>query len=103
MIILPKEDGVGALPVAPTAALVRKMEESHGSLYVMTDRLIDGSLPLSSIIEILKIVYRHAGSETPDGVLDEFILQQPCTEMLSSVLLGILQPVEKGKLSEEAL
>ncbi len=78
-------------PLTISLPLITALEEAHGSLYQIAEGLLDKSLPLSAMIDMLKIIYRHAGCE----IADEFILQQPCTEILITVLLDILEPVER--------
>ena len=78
-----------------TLSLISEMEEAYGSLYKIAESLLDKSLPLSSMIGILKMLYRYAGCKIPEAELDDFFLRQPCTELLTSVLLDILEPIDR--------
>jgi hypothetical protein len=44
------------------------------------------------MVEIVKRFYRHAGFE---AVPDDFLLQQPCAEILITFLLEVLGPIER--------
>jgi hypothetical protein len=82
--------------LAFTLKLVEALESAHGSLYEVAEGLLDKSLPLSEMVDILKTLYRHAGCETEDEALGDFLLSQPCTEILITMLLEILEPVERA-------
>lgn len=76
----------------PDFALVAALEAEHGSLYEMASDLFDKTLPLSEMIEVVGKLFRHAGARvTPD-----FLLGQPCAEILIQFLLAVLEPVEKS-------
>ncbi|MFH1158062.1 MAG: hypothetical protein V1721_04160 [Pseudomonadota bacterium] len=87
-------------PLEVNLKLIAEMEGSYGSLYQIAERLLDKSLPVSSMIGVIKMLYRHAGCGIPDEALDDFLLRQPCTELLTSVLLDILEPIEGGMMPE---
>ena len=72
--------------------LIAAVEEGYGSLYALAEDLLEKTLPLSEMVEIVKTLYRHAGCET---ARDDFLLQQPCTEILITFLLDILGPIER--------
>ena len=94
MTVLPGYDQP-SYPLRITLSLIAEMEGTYGSIYQMAENLLDKSLPLSTIIGVLKMLYRHAECEISEDVLDDFLLQQPCTELLTSVLLDILEPIER--------
>lgn len=75
--------------------LIAAIEKDHGSLYRMAENLLEQSLPFSTMAAILKIIYRYAGCKMPEDELDDFILRQPCAELLGTILLEILEPVER--------
>jgi hypothetical protein len=77
----------------PSLKLVAALENAHGSLYLLAEDLLEKSLPLSEMVEIVKALYRYAGC---DEELDDFLLQQPCTEILITFLLEVLGPVERA-------
>lgn len=89
MTILPEPEGSYTLKIS--LALIAAIENNHGSIYQLAEKLLDKSLGLAVIISVLKSVYRAAGRD----VAEEFLLQQPCAELLTSVLLDILGPVER--------
>ena len=90
MISLPGPDRV--FTFKPSLQLISDLESVHGSLYELAEDLLEKTLPLSEMVEVVKTLYRHAGC---DGEIDDFLLQQPCTEMLITFLLEVLGPVEK--------
>lgn len=94
MIVLPGFDK-SSYPLKITLSFISETEEAYGSLYKIAESLLDKSLPLSTMIGILKIIYRHAGCKVPEAELDPFFLRQPCTELLTSVLLDILEPIDR--------
>jgi len=94
MIVLPGLDQP-SYPLRITLSLIAEMEGTYGSLYQLAESLLDKSLPLSTIIGVLKMIYRHAGCGISEDALDDFLLRQPCTELLTSVLLDILEPIER--------
>lgn len=94
MTVLPGYDQP-SYPLRITLSLIAEMEGTYGSIYQMAENLLDKSLPLSTIIGVLKMLYRHAGCGISEDVLDDFLLRQPCTELLTSVLLTILEPIEQ--------
>jgi hypothetical protein len=71
--------------------LIAEVEASYGSLYALAEDLLEKTLPLSEMVEIVKSFYRHAGCAAP---LDDFLLQQPCAEILITFLLDVLRPIE---------
>jgi len=91
MISLQGPDKVYALK--PSLELIAALESEHGSLYLLADELLDKTLPLSEMVEVVQTLYRHAGC---DAALDEFLLQQPCTEILINFLLEVLGPIERA-------
>ena len=94
MIVLPGSDQ-SSYSLKITLSLISKMEKAYGSLYQIAESLLDKSLLLSTMIGILKMFYRHAGCKVPEAELDDFFLRQPCTELLTSVLLDILEPIDR--------
>jgi hypothetical protein len=90
MISLTGPDRVYTLK--PSLQLIAALEGEYGSLYLLAEDLLEKSLPLSEMVEIVKALYRHAGC---DDVLDGFLLQQPCTEILITFLLEVLGPIER--------
>ena len=94
MIVLQGFDQA-SYPLKITLSLISEMEEAYGSLYQIAESLLDKSLPLSTMIGILKMLYHHAGCKIPEVELDDFFLRQPCTELLTSVLLDILEPIDR--------
>lgn len=72
--------------------LIAAVEADYGSLYALAEDLLEKTLPLSEMVEIVKVLYRHAGCVKP---LDEFLLQQPCTEILINFLMEVIGPVER--------
>jgi hypothetical protein len=78
--------------LTPSLELIAALEGEYGSLYLLADDLLEKSLPLSEMVEIVKALYRHAGCT---GEIDGFLLQQPCTEILISFLLEVLGPIER--------
>jgi hypothetical protein len=82
-------------PLKISLKLIADIEENQGSLYQMAESLLDKSLPLGALIGVLKILYRHAGCGMTEERLDDFLLRQPCTELLTSVLLDILGPIDR--------
>lgn len=89
MITLQGPDKAYALKT--TLKLVSAVEEGYGSLYALAEDLLEKTLPLSEMVEIVKTLYRHAGCAVPD----DFLLQQPCTEILITFLLDVLGPIER--------
>ena len=75
--------------------LISELEGGYGSLYQMAEDLLNQSFPLSSMAGVLKVLFRHAGCAVEENILDDFIIQQPCADILASVLLDILGPVER--------
>ena len=75
----------------PDLSLIAALESEYGSLYQLAEDLLDKSLPLSEMVEIVRALYKHAGC----GADDAFLLQQPCAEMLIGFLLDVLGPVER--------
>jgi hypothetical protein len=93
MTVLP---GAGQpYPLKVSLQLIDDIEKNHGSLYQIAAGLLDKSLPLSALVTILKTFYRHAGCKLEEAVLDDFLLGQPCTDMLASVLLDIFGPIDR--------
>ena len=76
----------------PTLQLISALERDYGSLYLLAEDLLEKSLPLSEMVEIVRVLYRHAGC---GAALDGFLLQQPCTEILITFLLEVLGPIER--------
>jgi len=72
--------------------LIAAVEADYGSLYALAEDLLEKTLPLSEMVEIVKVLYRHAGCAKS---LDEFLLQQPCTEILINFLMKAIGPVER--------
>lgn len=101
MIILPGPDKNYTPEI--NLKLVTALEGVHGSLYQVAETLLDKSLPLSEMVDILRVLYRHAGCEMEDAALGDYILRQPCTELLITALLDILGPVERSGPSAEFL
>lgn len=93
MFVLPGFDKV--YPVKISLQLIEKIESAHGSLYQVAEDMLEQSLPMSKMVEFLKIIYRHAGCDIPEEALEEFLLKQPCPELLIALLLSILDPVDK--------
>jgi hypothetical protein len=90
MISLTGPDKVYALHTS--LPLIVALENEYGSLYLLAEDLLEKSLPLSEMVEIVKVLYRHAGC---DDEIDRFLLQQPCTEILINFLLEVLGPIER--------
>ena len=90
MIILNGPDKTYELK--PSLQLVAALESVHGSLYQLAEELLDKTLPLSEMIDVMKMLYRHAGCAAE---LDDFLLRQPCTELLITFLLEVIGPVER--------
>ena len=88
----------GAYPLKTSLKLVAEVEAGCGSLYALAEDLLEKTLPLSEMIEIVKKLYLHAGCEVPD----DFLLQQPCTEILITFLLEVLGPIERSALPPPA-
>jgi hypothetical protein len=79
-------------PLKISLKLIAEVEADHGSLYVLAEDLLGKTLPLSEMVEIVKMLYGHAGCT---AVPDDFLLQQPCTEILITFLLDVLGPIER--------
>jgi hypothetical protein len=75
--------------------LVAEVEGKYGGLHQIAERLLDKSLTLTAMVGILGIAYRHSGCGAAEDELGEFLLRQPCTQLLTSVLLDILEPVDR--------
>ena len=90
MMILQGPDNTYTLDVS--LKLIAELEAGYGSLYTLAEDLLGKTLPLSEMVEIVKSLYRHAGC---DNVADDFLLQQPCTEILITFLLDTLGPIER--------
>jgi hypothetical protein len=73
--------------------LIAAVEADYGSLYALADDLLEKTLPLSEMVDIVKVLYRHAGCAKS---LDDFLLQQPCTEILITFLMEAIGPVERA-------
>jgi hypothetical protein len=71
--------------------LIAEVEAGYGSLYALAEDLLEKTLPLSEMVEIVKTLYRHAGC----AAADDFLLRQPCTEILITFLLDVIGPVER--------
>ena len=82
----------GTYPLKTSLKLVAEVEASYGSLYALAEDLLEKTLPLSEMVEIVKKLYVHAGCDAPP---DDFLLQQPCTEILITFLLEVLAPIER--------
>jgi hypothetical protein len=82
-------------PFKKSLKLVAEIEGKYGGLHQIAERLLDKTLTLTAMIGILKIAYRHSGCGMAEDELGEFLLQQPCTELLTSFLLDILEPVDR--------
>ena len=78
-----------------TLKLVEEVEQKHGSLYRIAEEVLNKNQPFSATVNLLKTIYRQAGFDGDDAVLEEFLFRQPCVEMLTSFLLEILRPAEK--------
>jgi len=78
-------------PLKTSLKLIAAVEEGYGSLHALAEDLLEKTLPLSEMVDIVKTLYHHAGAE----VTDDFLLQQPCTEILITFLLGVLGPIER--------
>lgn len=89
MIFLPTSNQ--AYPLKISLQFISEIENAYGSIYRLAEGLVDRSLSLTVIVGILKLAYRHAGCE----ITEEVILRQPCTELLTSILLDILGPVDR--------
>jgi len=93
MTILP---GTGqSYPLKISLQLIAEIEGGYGSLYQLAENLLDESLPFSTVAGILKTLYRHAGCKMTEEALDDFILRQPGAELLTAVLLEILEPIDR--------
>ncbi|MBI3440670.1 MAG: hypothetical protein HY052_02510 [Proteobacteria bacterium] len=79
-------------PLKITLKLIAEIEHGYGSLYRLAEDLLAGTLPLTTMFDLLKICYQHAGC----GVSEDFLLQQPAMELLTAVLLDILGPMERA-------
>jgi hypothetical protein len=90
MIFLTAPDGKSH-PLKPDFALIEKIEAEHGSLYALADDLLEKSLPLSEMIAVVEALYAHAGA----AATADFLLLQPCADILIRFLLAVLEPVEK--------
>jgi hypothetical protein len=90
---LPGPDSVYELKI--TLPLIAAVEKEQGGLYLMAEKLLEGALPLSQTIGALKIIYRHADCKEAEEILDAYLLQQPCSDLLAEVLVEILEPMEK--------
>lgn len=72
-------------------ALLEKIEAEHGSLYALADDLLEKSLPLTELVAVVRALYAHAGAD----VTADFLLGQPCADILIRFLLGVLKPIEQ--------
>ncbi len=90
MISLQGPDRVYALK--PSLQLIAALENEYGSLYLLAEDMLEKTLPLSGMVDIVKALYRFAGCGAD---IDDFLLQQPCTEILITFLLEVLGPVER--------
>jgi hypothetical protein len=81
-------------PVKITLGLVADLEKKYGSLYQIAEGLIAKNMPLSTIADMLKTVYRAAGCDTEEKTLDAFLVRQPCADIFAAFLLDILSPLE---------
>lgn len=73
------------------------MEREFGSLFKMAENLVQKTMPLHEVINILQLVYREAGCALPDAQLADYLLCRsavPPLSLLSDVLLHILTPLQ---------
>ncbi len=89
MIVLHAPDGK-TCPLQPDFALINAIEAEHGSLYALAEDLLEKSLPLSEMVAVVEALYKHAGA----AVTAEFLLGQPCADILIRFLLSVLKPIE---------
>ena len=82
-------------PFRNSLKLVAEIEGKYGGIYQIAERLLDKTLTLTAMIAILRIAYRYSGCGMTEEELNEFLLRQPCTELLTSVLLVILEPIDR--------
>lgn len=101
MIVLPGPCKEYSLHVSLN--VVQEAEKEHGSLYLLGEKVLARTIAVSESIQILKFFYMQAGYAEDMQILDNYLLRQNCLELLTSVLLAILNPMQKlGALSEIA-
>jgi|GEM_PF-1596676 len=86
----------GTLAFAPTLQLVERLEAENGSLLKLADDLVQKSLPLSKVLDILCLVYSHAGCGLESEALRLFLwrgMGQSPVALLSDILIDILTPL----------
>lgn len=93
MIVLPGLDQ--SYPLKISLQLITDLERVHGSIYGIAEKLLEETLTLSAMMGILKTLYRHAGCESTEEALEEIVLRETNGELLATVLLDILAPIER--------
>lgn len=77
-----------------TLALIAAIEADYVSLYRLADELLDKTLPVTEMLAVLTMLYRHAGCEAGDDALGAFLLTRASAAMLEDFLVAVLGPLE---------
>lgn len=86
----------GMLFFTPTLQLVERLEDRYGSLLKLADDLVQKTLPLSRVLNILCLVYAEAGCKLADETLRPFLWRDAGPSpvaLLSDILIDILAPL----------
>jgi len=96
---LPLPDG--ALPVPLNLALVETMEQTAGGLYALASQLLAGTAAHSTLLHLLRAVYRHAGCRLDDAPLEDYLMTLPAARLATGLLAAVLTPLSHIDIAQE--
>lgn len=97
-ILLPGPGGDYRL--IPTLQLVADLENKGGSLFRVSERLLDRELGLSEVLGLLHVAYAAAGCHLSFNALGHFLMREckrPPALILTDVLIDILTPLHAAE------
>lgn len=100
-ISLPLPDAqILSLPL--TLSLVTAIEERHGSLFALAEGVLQKSLMLSAMVDILHTAYRHGGCGMEDDTRAAFLLAARPAALVADMLTRIIDPLQYLGAVEDA-
>ena len=84
----------GDYPLLLNLALVEVLE-AESSLLAQAELLAARQMKLGDILRQLLRLYRYAGCDTAEALLEEFILTRQPAGMLADILVQILMPLKE--------
>ncbi len=93
---LPLPDG--QIMLHTTLALVSRLEQDNGNVFLLAEQLAKQALPLTEIIDILHDVYLLTGAKIEKTALAEFFLGRPpvtAPVLLAQILVQLISPLQE--------